>query len=143
MTSWRATTPEPVQNTFDELFGIALDAAVELLTKRKEFFPFGLEASGDQAALVAADPGLGERPDSQSVLADLYTGSRARRSDIGAVAFVCDVRLQSGSDAIRVDLEHPDGHALRILAPYRLKRFGRSVELGEMAVSEGERRIWD
>ena len=62
--------------------------------------------------------------------------------DAGRARHVCDVRLESGSDAVRVDLEHRDGHALQLVTPYRLKRLGRGVETGQMAVSSGVRRIW-
>ena len=72
----------------------------------------------------------------------LYDGCRSRRDSLDAVAFVSDVRLQSGGDAIRVDLEHKDGHALEILLSYRLKKLRGGIDLGEMSVAEGARRIW-
>ena len=142
MTSWRESTPEDVQAMFDGLCGLAVDAAVDMLTKRKEFYPFGFEAHGEEAVMVGADPGLGERPPSQAILDLLYEGTRGRRDELDAVAYVSDVRLESGSDAVRVDLEHRAGHSLAIVTPYRLKRFGRGIETGQMAVSSGDRRIW-
>ena len=142
MNSWRDSTPEDVQATFDGLCGLAVDAAVDMLTRRKEFYPFGFEAQGEEAAMIGADPGLGERPPSQAILDLLYEGTRGRRDEIDAVAFVSDVRLESGSDAVRVDLEHRAGHSLSIATPYRIKRFGRGVETGQMAVSIGARQIW-
>lgn len=142
MTSWRDSTPEDVQAMFDVLFGLSLDAALEMLTKYKEFYPFGFEGTGDEAVMVGGDPGLGERPESQAVLDVLYDGSRSHRDEVDAVAFACDVRLGSGADAVRVHLEHRDGHALQIVTPYRLKRFGRGVETGQMSVTSGDRRIW-
>lgn len=126
----------------DGLFGLSIDAAVEMLTKRKEFYPFGFEAAGGEAVMVGGEPGLGDRPESQAVLDVLYEGSRGRRDAVDAVAYACDVRLESGSDAVRVDLEHRDGHALQMVTPYRLKKFGRGLETGQMSVSSGVRRIW-
>lgn len=134
--------PEDVQALFDGLFDLSLDAALQMLTKHKEFFPFGFESHGDEAVMIAGDPGLGDHPESQAVLDMLYRGTRSHRDDVDAVAFTCDVHLQSGSDAVRVDLEHRDGHALQIVTPYRLKRFGRGAEAGQMSVSVGDRRIW-
>ena len=142
MTSWRAFTPDDVQAMFDGLFGLGLDAALDMLAKRKEFYPFGFEARAGEAVVVGSDPGLGDHPESQAVLELLYEGARSRKDDIDAVAFVCDVRLGSGSDAVRIDLEHRDSHALEIVTPYRIKRIGRSVETGQMSVSSGVRRIW-
>lgn len=142
MTSWRDSTPENVQALFDGLCGLAVDTAVDMLTKRKEFYPFGFEAHGEEAVMIGADPGLGERPPSQGILDLLYEGTRGRRDEVDAVAYVCDVRLESGSDAVRVDLEHRAGYSLEIVTPYRLKRFGRGVETGQMAVSSGACRIW-
>lgn len=142
MTSWRDSTPEDVQALFDGLFGLSIDVALEMLTKSKEFYPFGFEAQGDETVMVGGEPGLGDRPESQAVLDVLHEGSRSRRDAVDAVAYACDVRLESGSDAVRVDLEHRDGHALQIVTPYRLKEFGRGVETGQMSVASGVRRIW-
>jgi hypothetical protein len=126
----------------DGLVGLAIDAALALLAKNKEFYPFGFEGRGDEAVMVGADPGLGDRPESQAVRDLLVEGGRHRRGEVDAVAYACDVRLASGGDAILVDFEHRDGLALEIVTPYRLKRFGRGVKTGPMAVSEGTRRIW-
>jgi hypothetical protein len=91
--------------------------------------------------MVGSEADLGDHPESQALVL-LYKGGRSRNDDIDAVAYVCDVRLESGSDAVRVDLEHRDGHALQIVMPYRIKRIGRGVETGQMSVSSGVRRIW-
>jgi hypothetical protein len=142
MQSWRESTPEHVQEIFDGLFGLSLDFALEMLAKRKEFYPFAFEGTGDEAALVGADPGLGEHPDSQSVLDALYDAGRDRRDEIDALACVSDVRLEDGSDAVLVDLEHREGHSLSIVTPYRRRRLRRSVETDQMSVSTGTARIW-
>jgi hypothetical protein len=71
--------------------------------------------------LAAADPGLGERPDSLAVLDSLYAGAAENRSSYRAVGFVADVRA-NGGDAVRVDLEHRDeALGLTILMPYQRK----------------------
>ncbi len=122
---------------FDGLCGLAVDTAVDMLTKRKEFYPFGFEAHSEEAVMVGAEPELGERPPSQAILDLLYEGTRGRRDEVDAVAYVSDVRLESGADAVRVDLEHRAGHSLEIVTPYRLKRFGRGVNRADGRVQRG------
>lgn len=143
MTSWRDDTPQRVQDDLDGLAGAALGAAKNLLGKNGEFFPFGvtLAADGDQR-LVAADPGLGERPGSQAVLDALYVGALDAADDLRGVAFVSDV-LVNGSDAISVRLEHRDGGpAMEILQRYAKKRFRGGIDYGATSVSGVDRRIW-
>ena len=75
MASWRDTTPQQVQDDLDGVVSTALDAALSLLTKNGQFFPFGVTVSDEgDIAMAAADPGLGERPDSTAVLDGLYSG---------------------------------------------------------------------
>ena len=113
-----------------------------MLAKRKEFYPFGFEARSGEAVMVGGDPSVDDHPESQAVLERLYQGGRRRNDDFDAVAYVCDVRLETGSDAVRVDLEHRDGHTVQIVTPYRIKRMGRGVVTGQMSVSSGVSRIW-
>jgi hypothetical protein len=49
------------------------------------------------------------------------------------------VRTNEGGDAIRVDLEHVDGHALTVLLPYTK---GRQVDFGRLRAQPGRRQIW-
>ena len=46
------------------------------------------------------------------------------------------------SDAARVELEHRDGQALVVLLPYKRKRFGRSIEFGQLGATTGVSQIW-
>jgi len=145
MASWRDTAPQPVQDDLDAVVSTALDAALSMLTKRGEFFPFGVTvtAEGD-IALAAADPGLGEHPDSNSVLASLYAGATGNRAAYRSAAFAADVRA-NGGDAVRVEAEHRDGGpALVVLMPYAKKGLvKKTVTYGQMSVSSGERRVWE
>jgi len=110
MRPWRVTTPEPVQDDLDDIATAALDAAKDMLTKRGEFFPFGITVSSDgEVGLAAAgDPGLAERPASLAVLDGLYAGVADNRQAYRAVGFVADVTA-NGGDAVRVEAEHRDG----------------------------------
>ena len=144
MASWRDTTPQPVQDDLDAVVSTALDAALSMLSKRGEFFPFGVTVDGDgEVALAAADPGLGADPDSNSVLASLYAAATGNRAAYRAAAFAADVRA-NGGDAVRVEAEHRDGGpALVVLMPYAKKGLvKKTVTYGQMSASSGERRIW-
>ena len=111
-----------------------------------EFFPFGSTVSAEgQIAMLAADPGAGERPKSQLVLDALYAGARSGAANLRAVAVVADVRLARGGDAVRVELEHKEGTVLVVLLPYSRTRRGlkKTITFGQMTVSAGHQRVWD
>jgi hypothetical protein len=143
VTSWRDSASQQAQDALYELFSVAMETAQEMLVKNGEFFPFGVEVrDDDDVALFGADPGLGEHPPSTEVLRALALGARSERDKLHAVAFACHVTLADGSDAVRVELEHREGVVLEIIVPYRRRRLGRQVTLGEMAVSEGRIQTW-
>jgi hypothetical protein len=77
------------------------------------------------------------------VLDACVTALRSKRGAIRAGAVASDVRLQSpvAGDAIQVDLEHAEGHALTVLLPYTKKRLGR-IDYGTITAHAGEHRIW-
>jgi hypothetical protein len=54
MRPWRAATPEAVQDDLDGIATAALDAAKDMITKRGEFFPFGITVSNDGQVGLAA-----------------------------------------------------------------------------------------
>jgi hypothetical protein len=143
MTSWRDTTPAPVQDDLDGIAGTAIAAAQHFLNKNGEFFPFGVALSSDgETRMLAADPGLGEHPESQAVIDSLYAGVIGDRDALRVAAVVADVRVD-GSDAIRVRLEHRDGGpAMEILVRYAKKRFRGGIEYGATSASGTERRVW-
>jgi len=142
MRSWRDTASASAQEDLDGLLNLVLPLAQELLGKNGQFYPFGATVpDAGEAALIGEDHGLGEYPQPDEALDDLYDETRENAAAIRAAAFVSDVQV-NGSDAIRVELEHRDGVALTVLVPYTplgLKRFPR---LGVMSASPGESRVW-
>lgn len=143
MTSWRDSVPVAVQEDLDGLFNVALDAASEFLAKNGEFFPFGFSVDDDDdLAMFDADPCLGEHPPSTEVLRMLWHGARADRAQLRAVAFTTDVSLRDGGDALRIQLEHREGAVLEIHVPYRRRRPGGKLTLGDMSVSDGHAQVW-
>lgn len=135
MTSWRESTSQQAQQDLDALLELTLPFAQQQLAEHGEFFPFAAAVGVDGAPrLIAADPGVGERPASRDVLDQLVGGLRA-------AALVADVRVGE-SDAARVELEHRDGQAICVLLPYKRRRLRRGVDYGELGAAPGQPRIW-
>lgn len=144
MPSWRDSTPQAAQDDLDAMLSTALDAALHLLTKNGEFFPFGVTVgTAGQVGLAAADPDLGDHPESTAVLADLYADAAENRDTYRAMAFVSDVTAND-SNAVRVEAGHRDGGpGLVIVMPYIRKGIVKKVvTYGQMAAGGGERRVW-
>ena len=144
MPSWRAATAQPVQDDLDAVVSTALDAALSILNKNGEFFPFGVTVSdGGDVALAASDLGLGEHPVSTVVLGSLYEAIAGDRGRYRAVGFVAAVN-SNGADVVRIEAEHRDGGpALVILMPYERKGLLKKVfTYGQMSAASGERRVW-
>ena len=140
MPSWRDSMSTQGQADMDNMLGAALPFAQQMLAKHGEFFPYAVSMSADgKIALVAADVGS-ETPASQDVLAVLYEGLRSRAHELRAAAIVSDVKLGSGEDAIRVEIEHREGGVLAVVLPYTKR--GRSITYGDLAALGGERRVW-
>jgi hypothetical protein len=142
MTSWRETTSQQAQEDLDALLELTLPFAQQQLAEHGEFFPFAAAVGADGTPrLIAADPGLGERPTSRDVLDQLVGGLREQAGDIRAAALVADVRVGE-SDAARVELEHRDGQAICVLLPYKRRRLRCGVDYGELGAAPGQPRIW-
>jgi hypothetical protein len=142
MTSWRETSSQQAQEDLDALLELTLPFAQQQLAEHGEFFPFAAAVGADGAPrLIAADPGLGDRPASTDVLDQLVGGLREQAGDIRAAALVADVRVGE-SDAARVELEHRDGQAICVLLPYKRRRLRRGVDYGELGAAPAQPRIW-
>lgn len=140
MTSWRDSVSAEAQADMDNMLEAALPFAQQMLAKHGEFYPYALSMSaGGEVAMVAADIGT-ENPASSDLLASLYEGFASRAQELRAAAIVSDVKLRSGEDAIRVEVEHREGAALAVVVPY--KKRGRNLTYGNLAALPGERRVW-
>lgn len=128
MSSWRDSASQQAQDDLDGLLNATLPFAQQMLAKHGEFYPFGATvAASGETRLLAGEPGQ-EHPASAEVLALLVAGLRQRRADLRAIAICSDVRLPD-KDAVRVELEHRDGHAMAVLMPCKKKRFGRGLSM--------------
>ena len=144
MTSWRDDASEQAQADLDGLLNPALGFAQQQLEKQGEFFPYAVVVRADsETEMVAARPDAADdRPQSTDVVTACRKTLAERRDQLRAAAVIADVRLPSGEDAIRVELEHTEGPALTILLPYSRKRFGRGIEYGQLQAAAGTRHVW-
>ena len=142
MSSWRDSATQQAQDDLDGLLSATLPLAQQMLSKNGEFYPFGATVSADgQTRLLAGDPGQGEQPASADVISLLVGGLRQHRDDLRAVAICFDVRLPD-SDAVRVELEHRDGHAIAVFLPYKKKRLGRGVDYHDLRGATANKQVW-
>jgi hypothetical protein len=74
----------------------------------------------------------------------ILEGLRKDRDSLRAVVLVEDVAVEAlGSDAIRFTLEHRDGPAIAVFAPYSVGPWPmRRVSFGEGFTEDGERLVW-
>jgi hypothetical protein len=141
MTSWRDGATQQSQDDLDGLLDETLPFAQQMLAKFGEFHPFGAAVTVNGGTeLFGADPGQGEHAGAD-VRALLLGGMRGVREKFRAFAVCCDVRLPD-SDAIRVELEHQDGHAVAVLLPYKKKRFGRGFDYQDLRAGTTDKTIW-
>lgn len=112
----------PAPNDLDRLLGASVEAAVELLSADGEFYPFALAltAEGDVVS-PSVDPGT-EHPSSEQVVDLLIGVLREARENLRAASLCSDVRIRSQDgeerDAIRIELEAPQGDPLVVVVPY-------------------------
>jgi hypothetical protein len=142
MTSWRDTASTQAQADLDGLLDAVIPFAERQLAKAGEFYPFGAAVSEERRmTLLAVDPGLGERPESQAMLDALYQSARDVSARNRAAAIVADVTVE-GADAVRIGLEHCEGSVLVVLIPYDHDPLKRTVAFGQMSASAGQARVW-
>jgi hypothetical protein len=143
MPSWRDSASQQAQDDLDGLVNAALPFATQQLDENGEFFPYGVALSdAGETRMIAADTGQGDRPPSTAALSMMVEGLRRERSALRAIAIVADIRVDGG-DAVRVELEHREGHAIAVLLPYKRKRFGRGIEYGRLTGGTADAQIWD
>lgn len=143
MTSWRGEASPQAQQQLDKLLEVALGFAQQELAEYGEFFPYAAAiGQGGEPELIAALPvEEDERPPSADVIDSCVEALVANRERIQAAAVVADVSTPNG-DAIRVELEHAEGHALTVLVPYSKKRPGNAVDYGQIRAQAGNPQVW-
>ena len=127
-------------NDLDRLLGASVEAAVQLLSKDGEFYPFALAMTADgQIVTPSVDPGT-EHPSAAQVEELLVQVLRDKRDELRAASLCSDVRIRSDAgeerDAIRVELEAPQADPLVVMVPYADRR------LDEPMGMQGQRRVF-
>ena len=142
MTSWRDSATQEAQDDMDNLLNATLPFAKDQLAKHGDFLPFGAVVTGDGETVFLASYSGEPGATSRDLLAMLVEGARDQASSNRAAAIVADALVEGKRDAIRIDIEHRDGHALSIAVPYAKRRFGRGIDYGDIVAADGVRRIW-
>ncbi|KRE81369.1 hypothetical protein ASG86_12570 [Arthrobacter sp. Soil764] len=142
MTSWRDAASPQVQADLDGLLQPALGFAQQCLQERGEFYPYAviLSMSGEQEMFMAEVPS--EQRQAPSVIDAITRDLAGQRDSYRAVAVVADVRIQDASDAIRVTLEHREGHVLAVLLPYSRRKFSGGYVFAELRGSTATPSVW-
>ncbi|MBL8022222.1 MAG: hypothetical protein JNM27_21280 [Leptospirales bacterium] len=116
----------------EELMSSLVPFAEEMLTKHREFYPFGgfMRTNGKIEHLGGYDGN--EHPSSDEIIKLLRAGLRdsAKKGEIKAAAIVFDVRVVAPgttekSDAIEISLEHKEGYAAEVYFPYHFSEDGK------------------
>lgn len=142
--SWRVGVPQEVQDDLDRLFGIVEPFALKTIARFRRLVPFGaaLENSGESRLVGSVPEKLSSL--TLAIRGMLVEDLRKDRDSLKAVVLVEDVAVEAlGSDAIRFTLEHRDGPAIAVFAPYSVGPWPlRRVTFGEGVTDEGERLVW-
>jgi hypothetical protein len=142
MAGWRGQTAQSVQDVLDSLLDSCIRAALDQLGKRGEFYPFAYTASVDGGIAPAAYWDGDDRPSPADVTRGLLAGIDGQRDQLAAYGLAEAVSVEDvAPTAIHVSLEHRDGPAIIVIAPYSLRR-RRKVALGDFLAQEGQHRIW-
>ena len=142
MATWRDRASQEVQDDLDGLLDASLPFAQTMLGQHGEFVPYAVTLDEHrETRMVAAEPGRGEQPASREMLKHLRAGLRSERDGLYAVALVSDIRA-TGFDAIRIELEHREGHAIAVLLPYKRKRLRRGFEYSPLVAAPSHQQIW-
>jgi len=122
------------------MLNLALPFAQQMLARHGEFYPYAFSMNSEGEVRMEAAHTGSERPSSLDLLALLYRGLAAKGKELRAAAIASDVKLGSGEDAIRLEIEHREGAVLAVVLPYRKEHGG--IKYGDLAAFPGERRIW-
>ena len=131
---------EDAPTDLDRLLGACVEAAVRMLSQDGEFYPFALAVTEEGDVVGPAVQPADDHPTADQVVALLLAALRDARDNLRAAAICTDVRIRPDDgeekDAIRVELEAPDGEPLAVMVPYA------EAVLDQPFGMPGERRIF-
>lgn len=139
--SARPNRQERIQQDLDELLRQSATLAKALLIRNGEFFPFGATiGKRGKFDLITPIP-EGNRPTAQDVVEAVFTNIRSQSGSLRASSMTAIAATESGSDAVRIELEHVEGSSLVIALPYTRQESG-AFTYGGMEARRVEPRIW-
>ena len=132
----------------EELMNAVLPFAEEMLTKYREFFPFGGTMSADGGIAHTGGWAGDEHPASTEVIELLEKQFRAlaQSGECKATALVYDIRTippgkEEKQDAIAVALDHRDDYSVVVFFPYSFTSGGH-LEIESPFATRGENKIF-
>lgn len=142
MATWRDRASQEVQGDLDGLLEASLQQAQHLLGEHGRFLPYAVTLDERrETRMIPADAVLGMQPHSGEILKRLRSELHSTRNGLYAVALVSDTRA-TGFEAVRVELEHREGHAISVLMPYTRKRLKRRYEYSPTVAAPSHQQIW-
>ena len=132
----------------EDVMNAVLPFAEEMLTKHREFYPFGGTMSADGEIAHTGGWTGDEQPESSEVIDLLEKAFRAAaaRGEYKATALVYDIRTippgkHDKQDAIAVALDHRDKYSVIVIFPYSFAPNGQ-LEIDAPFASQGENKIF-
>jgi len=132
----------------EDLMNSVLPFAEEMLTKHREFFPFGGTMSADGEISHTGGWTGDEHPASTEVIELLEKGFRAGagRGEYKATTLVYDIRTippgkQDKQDAIAVALDHRENYSVVVVFPYSFTPDGQ-LDIETPFAIKGENKIF-
>lgn len=138
VANWQGTTNPVAQKTLDTLLYTVLSLAVDNLRSGQGFEPFAVAARGEfQHALIE---GAGENDCQRRDNLVRQLAAQANRVTAFAMAHNTPADA-SGRDAVEIRLEHRDGLAVVVYAPYI--KLGKAIAVGQLTAEESATEsIW-
>jgi hypothetical protein len=132
----------------EDVMNVLMPFAEEMLTKHREFFPFGGTMWHNGEISLSGGTMAEENPSSSEVIALIEEAFRtgAERGEYRATGLVYDIRTvppgkQDKQDAIAVALDHRDNYSVVVVFPYTFTAKGELAIETPFATS-GEHKIF-
>lgn len=131
---------------FDELFEALLGFAEQMLDEHGAFLPFAAAVDNEgELGHVPVDSAVAGNEPSPDDLIELLTGTlrlNAEQRTIRAGGMCMDVLAippgeDEQTDAVHIHMEHEDGEAYDVFAPYSINEEG-DLEFGDIFTEEGD-----
>ncbi len=138
MSNWGDGLSEAAKTEMDKVLTVAIAFAEKMLEGQGAFYPYAVKLTEAGETEMVTAPAGADDP-----LAVLVEKLATQRFELRAGAVAAALHLESlDSDAVRVDLEHPDGAALTLIRPYTRRKLRKKIAWGEMQSMVVDPRIW-